>query len=158
MNRDDFQLVKLIRKLEIFQGLSGEEALEIIRMGRRRSFAKGEKIWSPGDPGVDMLVLLSGKLQVADSGGAVIGQVLPGGAFGEMACLSGTPRYFGFEAVEPSSALSFSRVSLAGLVESKPQVYVIILEAAIKILARRAVASFSSQRDSGSNQAASLSW
>ena len=158
MNRDDFQLVKLIHKLEIFQGLSGEEALEIIRMGRRRSFAREERVWSPDDPGVDMLVLLSGKLHVSDKAGALIGQVLPGGVFGEMACLSGTPRYFGFQAAESSTALSFSRVSLTGLVESKPQVYVSILEAAIKILARRAVVSFSGQRDSGASQSASLSW
>lgn len=158
MNRDDFQLAKLIRKLEIFQGLDGDGALEIIRLGRRRSFAKGETIWNPGDPGVDMLVLLSGKLQVTDQAGALIGQVLPGGAFGEMACLSGTPRYFGFVAVEASTALSFSRVSLTGLVESKPQLYVSILEAAIKVLARRAVASFSSQRDGAAGQTVSLSW
>ena len=59
-----------------------------------------------------MLVLVTGKLHVTNTDGKLIGQVLPGASFGEMACLTGNKRFVGFEAVEPSTALSLSRSAL----------------------------------------------
>lgn len=137
LGRDQFQLVKLIQKLEIFCDLSNEEALLLLQMCQQKSFDAGEVIWCPGDPGEDMLVLLSGTLHVIDSEARLIGEVLPGASFGEMACLSGSPRFVGFQAVEPSTALSLSRESLRSLIGSKPILYVKILEMTIKVLANR---------------------
>ena len=56
LDRDQFQLIKLIQKLEIFCDLSSEEALILLQMCQQRSFDAVEVIWCPGDPGEDVLL------------------------------------------------------------------------------------------------------
>ncbi|MFT5090817.1 MAG: CRP-like cAMP-binding protein [Candidatus Latescibacterota bacterium] len=135
--RVEFHLVKVIQKLEIFCDLSQKEALEVLQLCQRRSFLEGEIIWNPGDPGDSMLVLLSGKLHVQNKESKVVGEVLPGCSFGEMACLSGNPRFVGFHVVENSTALLLKRSALRSLISNNPHLYVRILEMTIGILGRR---------------------
>ena len=127
--------IKVIKKLEIFHQLDEEECVHILGLCRRRAFDTGEIIWKPGDPGVDLLVLITGRLHVTNAEGKLIGQVLPGASFGEMACLSGERRFVGFEAVEPSIALSLSRRDLVGC--ALPRLYSQILETTIGLLGQR---------------------
>ncbi len=136
-SRDRYGLIKVVQKLEIFSELSEDEGLHILGLCVRRAFESGEVVWSPGDPGVDMLVLITGKLHVKDDKGQLVGQVLPGASFGEMACLTGHDRFVGFEAVEASTALSLSRESLQALIKTQPALYVKILETTIELLAHR---------------------
>ncbi len=135
--RDRYGLIKIVKKLEIFSELNEEEGLHILGLCTRRAFECGEVIWNPGDPGVDMLVLITGKLHVKDDQGQLVGQVLPGSSFGEMACLTGHDRFVGFEAVEASTALSLARASLRALISMQPALYVKILETTIELLAHR---------------------
>jgi CRP-like cAMP-binding protein len=65
-----------------------------------------------------MLVLITGNLHVKDDQGQLVGQVLPGASFGEMACLTGHDRFAGFEAVEASTVLSLSRESLHAMIST----------------------------------------
>lgn len=94
-------------------------------------------MWRAGDEGIDMLVLITGKLHVVDEQGQILGQVLPGASLGEMACLTGNKRFAGFTAVEDSTALSLSRTSLHSLIDGKPQLFVKILETTTELLAHR---------------------
>ena len=135
--REKFGLIRVVKKLEIFRELDQEEGLHILGLCQRKAFATNEIVWQPGDPGVDMLVLVTGKLHVTNAEGELIGQVLPGASFGEMACLTGHKRFVGFEAVEPSTALSLARTALRGLITSQPGLYVKILETTIELLAHR---------------------
>lgn len=135
--RDRYGLIKVVQKLEIFSELDKEEALHILGLCARKAYEPGEVIWKPGDPGVDMLVLITGKLHVKDDQDQLVGQVLPGASFGEMACLTGHDRFVGFEAVEESTALSLSRDSLRALISTQPGLYVKILETTIELLAHR---------------------
>ena len=131
------ELIKIVEKLEIFRDLSEEEGLHILGMCQRRAFIAGEIVWRPGDPGVDMLVLITGELHVTNADGKMICKVLPGASFGEMACLSGHQRFVGFQAVESSTALSLSRKSLQELGDTLPRLYHEILETTIGLLAHR---------------------
>ena len=136
-SREKFGLIKIVKKLEIFRQLSEDEGLHILGLCHRKAFGAGEVVWNPGDPGVDLQVLITGKLHVKNADGKLIGQVLPGASFGEMACLTGRRRFVGFEAVEASTALSLSRNALRGLIKSVPELYVKILETTIELLAER---------------------
>ncbi len=136
-SREKFGLIQVVKKLEIFRQLSEDEGLHVLGLCQRRSYDTGEIVWKPGDPGVDMLVLVTGKLHVTNADGKLVGQVLPGASFGEMACLTGNKRFVGFEAVEPSTALCLSRNALRGLIGSLPGLYVKILETTIELLAHR---------------------
>ena len=135
--KDQYGLITVVRRLEIFRELDEEEALHIFGLCQRKAFASGDVVWRPADPGEDMQVLITGKLHVKDAEDHVIGQVLPGASFGEMACLTGNKRYVGFEAVEASTSLSLSRTALRGLIVKRPHVYAKILETTIGLLAAR---------------------
>ena len=150
VNSSEFQLVKVIQKLEIFSNLDSEDARTIVRLCQRSSFAEGEVIWKPGDAGDSMFVLISGKLHVKNGADQVIGEVLPGASFGEMACLSGSPRFVGFQAVEPSTALCLTRRALRSLVNGNPKLYVHVLEMTIKVLAERITRGWAEQQSAGS--------
>lgn len=156
--KEDFQLVKAIQKLEIFRDLSREEALIVLQMCKRVSFTAGKVIWNPGDPGDSMLVLLSGKLHVKNEEGELIGEVLPGTSFGEMACLSGSSRFVGFTAAEPSTALCLMRSNFRGLTTKNPDLYVRILETTIKVLALRIRRSRASHNIDAVEEGALSSW
>ena len=54
-----------------------------------------------------------------------------------MACLSGSPRFVGFQVVENSTALLLKRSALRSLISNNPHLYVRILEMTIGILGRR---------------------
>ena len=136
-SKDRYGLIKVVKKLEIFRALTEDEGLHILSLCLRRAFAADEVVWRPGDEGVDMLVLITGKLHVVDEAEQVIGQVLPGASFGEMACLTGNKRFVGFTAVEESTALCLTRDSLHGLIDSQPALFVKILETTIELLAHR---------------------
>lgn len=135
--RDQFAVFQVVRKLEIFRDLTEEEALHILELCHRRTYDVGEVLWQAGDPGGEMLVLITGKLHVKNTTGDVVGQVLPGASFGEMACLTGNERFVGFEAVESSTVLCLTRDSLRGLIARRPTLYVKILETTIELLAHR---------------------
>ena len=143
--RIEFHLVKVIQKLEIFCDLSPKEAMQVLQLCQRCSFVDGEIIWNPGDKGDSMLVLLSGKLHVKNEEGEVVGEVRPGASFGEMACLSGSPRFVGFQAVEHSTALLLKRSALRDLIGNNPHLYVRILEMTIGILGHRITRTVSDQ-------------
>ncbi len=136
-SKDRYGLIRVVKKLEIFRALTEDEGLHILSLCQRRAFAADEVVWQPGDEGVDMLVLITGKLHVVDEAAQVIGQVLPGASFGEMACLTGNKRFVGFTAVEESTALSLTRDSLHGLIDSQPALFVKILETTVELLAHR---------------------
>ena len=136
-SREKFGLIKIVQKLEIFRQLSEEEGLHVLGLCQRKAFQTSEVVWKRGDPGVDLQVLITGKLHVKNAAGKLIGQVLPGASFGEMACLTGRRRFVSFEAIEPSTALSLSRNALRGLIKTLPELYVKILETTIELLAER---------------------
>ncbi len=152
VSRDQYDLIKVLRKLELFHTLTEEEAPRILELSKRRAYEQGEVVWQAGDPGVDMQVLVTGLLHVKSADGQTVGQVKPGASFGEMACLTGHERFVGFEAVEPCTALSLSRDSLRGLIAKHPTTYVKILEATIELLARRVTRTSESARTSQDGQ------
>jgi CRP-like cAMP-binding protein len=87
----------------------------------------------------------------------VVGEVRPGASFGEMACLSGSPRFVEFQAVEQSTALLLKRSALRGLISTNPHLYVKILEMTIGILGRRITRTVSDQDSADTAESSSLS-
>ena len=67
-SKDQYGLIKVVKKLEIFRALAEDEGLHILSLCQRRAFAKDELVW-----------------KASDEEGKVLGQVLSGASFGEMA-------------------------------------------------------------------------
>ena len=62
-------LVRVVKKLEIFRDLTEDEAI----LGQRKAYDTGDLLRTPGDSGVDMLVLIMGKLHVKNDAGEIVG-------------------------------------------------------------------------------------
>ena len=135
--KDDFQLLTLIRRLELFRELDADQAKLLLGLCERNAYEAGETAWLAGDKSSHMLVLLSGGLRVIDAEKQEIGQVSPGEVFGEMSVLTGHARFAGIEAVEASTALSLSGRTLWSMVGEHQGIYVKILETAVDILSHR---------------------
>lgn len=135
--RDDFQLLQVIRKLELFRDLDADEGKTVLGLCGRVTLAAGEIAWRAGDESTHMLVLLTGRLKVVDSEGGHLNDVAPGQVFGEMGVLTGHKRFAGIVALEDSTALSLKRLDLRALIHREPVVYCTILETAVDILSHR---------------------
>jgi CRP-like cAMP-binding protein len=86
----------MLRRVQLFAGLSDDELSRLVERTRLRSFPAGQVIWSEGDPGDALLILVSGQLRIsrfeADGRESVLSVVEPPSAIGELALLDGHPR------------------------------------------------------------------
>ena len=81
------------RRPQMFPSLTDDEIVRMHRFGSVRSFARGERLYSAGEPGPGMFVVLSGKVTISQRDG--LGNVTPiarqarGQFLGELAQLAG---------------------------------------------------------------------
>lgn len=85
-----------LRRVPLFAGLSDESLMKLVEGSRSRSFPAGQVIWSEGDPGDALLILVSGQLRIsrieADGRESVLSVVEPPAVIGELALLDSQPR------------------------------------------------------------------
>jgi len=84
-----------------------------------KRFAADEKIFVQDDEGACMYVVRSGKVAIT-AGGAVLENVGPNGAFGEMALIDGSPRSATATAREPTEVAVIDEKAFLYLVEKNP--------------------------------------
>ncbi len=85
-----------LRSVPLFAGLSDESLSKLVGSSRLRDFPAGQVIWTEGDPGDALLVLIAGQLRVSriesDGRESVLSVVEPPAAIGELALLDRQPR------------------------------------------------------------------
>ncbi|KAB2940390.1 MAG: cyclic nucleotide-binding domain-containing protein [Hyphomicrobium sp.] len=84
-----------------------------------RRFEPEERIFTQEDEGSTMYVVRSGQVAIM-SGGAVLDTIGPGGTFGEMALIDGSPRSATAIAREPTEAAVIDERAFLYLVERNP--------------------------------------
>ena len=108
--------LKLLPKESILSGLNEVQRVELMRFARQNRVAAGKLLFSQGDPGDSLLVVLTGTLKVfilTPSGREVVlDYVSRGGLIGEIAVLDGGPRTAGVMAVDDCQLLMFRRADL----------------------------------------------
>jgi len=82
-------------------------------------FAADERIFSYGDDGDTMFVVLTGRVKLVHYG-AVLENVEPGGLFGEMSLIDAAPRSATAIAVEPAEVTLIDRTVFRRLVKQDP--------------------------------------
>lgn len=75
----------------VFAPLTDNDLYDLFTLLRFKKFAADEIILHQGDPGENLFIIISGKVAVVDEGGKPISELGPGGVFGEMSLLTGTP-------------------------------------------------------------------
>jgi CRP-like cAMP-binding protein len=127
---------------------------EIAAGSERRRFAAGERLVVELEPGADVFVVLSGEAEISVAGESadrhVLGKVGPGGAFGEMASLTGELRSATVTALGDVEALVVPDALFDRLRERRPQValHLVRLLAARLASAERSVEALLTSRES----------
>jgi NTE family protein len=96
-----------------------EENLEVVHL------KGGERLFSQGDPGDSMYMVMGGRLRaLAHSDGGderMLGEISRGESVGELSLITGEPRIAGIEAIRDSVLIRLSKASFERLIRSQPE-------------------------------------
>lgn len=103
----------LFSKVPLFEGLAPAERVALSRAAALRTYRRGERIVTQGQPGDSFFVLLKGRLSVSilspEGREIVLSTLSAGDHFGEMALLDDAPRSATVTAVEKSELAVLTR-------------------------------------------------
>jgi serine/threonine protein kinase len=111
---DEKERFSLLRKLSFFHDFSTAEIKELLRASAWNDYASGEDIVREGEMDDRFYIAVSGDC-IVESNGVTVGEMLPGGCFGESSCVSGVKRTATIRAVAAVSILSVSATLLEQL-------------------------------------------
>jgi CRP-like cAMP-binding protein len=98
---------------------------------RRRRYARGQVIFTEGDPGTNLCVVEEGRVRISvssEDGKELVLRLLgPGEFFGELSLLDGEPRSADAVAHDPCQLLLLQRDDFLRFVESRPRVALALL-------------------------------
>lgn len=114
---------RLLKKVPIFQDLSGRELHKIEEMlYGPRNWRAGETIINQGDPGMGMYIVVSGQVRIAQMGDdgfeKQLATLTRGNFFGAQALVGELPRSASAYALQPCRLLVFCRPDLLELLEN----------------------------------------
>ncbi len=116
----------LLGKTSIFGGLSEPDRDALAREMRGQVFANGQMLFSRGDPGSDIYLILKGRvrLSILSPEGRALSFLIagPGDIFGEIASLDGGVRTADATAATEATVAMLSRTALRRLIETRPAV------------------------------------
>ena len=102
----------IIEKVRVFRHFTKLEAQRMVKLCTYKNFGANELIYRIGEPSKEMLILLSGKLNVLNNEGTILGEILPGTTTGEMGVLTEKPRSANILADEKSAGFVISKSDL----------------------------------------------
>jgi len=130
-------VTELLAKTSLFGSLPAETMAKVALQMRPVSYSNGQQIFSRGDAGTELYMLLEGRVRLSiislDGRELAFAHAAPGDIFGEIATLDGGARTADATAVSAAKALTLTRPQINALVETSPQ----FAKAAIDLLCRR---------------------
>jgi CRP/FNR family cyclic AMP-dependent transcriptional regulator len=110
----------------LFGTLSAEDLAAVAAASRLRRFRRGQVVFTAGDPGDSLVVVISGRVKVvvrsADGGELTLTIVGTGGVLGELSVADGGPRSADAETLEESSLLLVPREAMQEICARVPSV------------------------------------
>lgn len=94
-------IIQVLAKFPIFEGLSQQQLQELGVLLKYRKAGAGEVVIRKGDPGVNLFIIASGKVEITGDKGIRIALLGKGEVFGEMSLISGQPVVATVTVVEP---------------------------------------------------------
>src|SRR6266540_607455 len=132
--------LQILRKSLLFSGLDEENLTEVAEIATRRSFSKGETLFSDGEPATGFYLLASGSLKLCkispDGKEKVLHFVHPMETFAEAAFFGDGSYPAEARALEKGEALFFPREAFMGLLERNPR-FSLNLIVSLSLLLRR---------------------
>ncbi|MBI1919857.1 MAG: Crp/Fnr family transcriptional regulator [Geobacter sp.] len=134
------ELNDILRKSLLFSGLDEENLSEVAAIATKRTFAKGEALFTEGEPAVGFYLLASGAMKLCkispDGREKVLHFVHPGETFAEAAFFGDGKYPAEARAIEKGEAIFFPREGFMGLLERNPR-FSLNLIIALSLLLRR---------------------
>ncbi|MDA0338038.1 MAG: cyclic nucleotide-binding domain-containing protein [bacterium] len=137
MNEKQYQLVKVIQKIELFRDFDASDVQRLLRVCKFRSYVEGDHIYTQGEASNEMLILLKGTLRVVGGSGEELARILPGMPIGEMGLFTGQPRSADIFATDNSTAIVLRGAELKVLLSGAIDMHIKVLNNVIAILAQR---------------------
>lgn len=131
------QLIPIIQKISLFNGLTVEEVKRILEVSRVQEYRAGEEVFQLGGPSHEMLILLQGELLATSKSGATLGEIAPGTSTGEMGVFTGKPRSARVVASKNSTVLTLRKHDLGRIFKEDPRFEVKVLKNLIVLLSER---------------------
>ena len=103
----------ILRHTSLLRSVPADDLAAVTAASRLRSFRRGQVVFTRGDPGDSLIVVISGHVKVvvrsADGAELTLTIVPPGGTFGELSIADGGPRSADAETLEDSQLLLVPR-------------------------------------------------
>jgi CRP/FNR family transcriptional regulator, cyclic AMP receptor protein len=133
-------LVAVLRGTDLLGAVPAVD-LEALAAGSRiRTFRRGQVVFTAGEPGETVMVVISGRVKVmvrsADGGELTLTVIGPGVMFGENGVADGGPRSADAEALAETRMLLIPREMLVDLCERVPAVALVLLRSVTANLRR----------------------
>ena len=130
----------VLARTELFGELEAKVLGQLAEHAVLRSYRKGSMIFTQGDRGDSLFVLVDGLLKVvvtSEQGDEMVLVTLrPPATFGELALVDGGPRSATVEVLEPTTVLAFERAALLDLVQLYPAIGVGLLRSLGRVVRR----------------------
>ena len=111
--------VLLLEGVDIFAGCSVDDLTALAQIAGERNFKEGEFIYSEGDPGETLIVIVEGRVRILKHGTLVL-TLKEREAFGSVSLLDGAPRPADAVAETKVRALAIDRGDFLDLVSDRP--------------------------------------
>jgi len=131
------QHMALLREAPLLEPLDDGDRRALLQELREVSFDAGQVIFTRGDPGRDVYLVVSGRVRLSvltpEGRELSFAHAEPGAIFGEIAMLDEGPRSADATAVTKTLALSLGRPAFMRIAESRPH----LVDAVVRFLCRR---------------------
>lgn len=114
----EFEIVSKLREVPMFSDIGTEHLEEIASKLRVVRVAAGETVFSEGEPGDSMNIIMSGRISI-HKGGRILKTLGAWDLFGEMALIDSSPRVAGASALESTTLLRLDKESFFGLLQER---------------------------------------
>lgn len=126
--------------VSLFGALSPVSKREIVENLEVVHLDGGERLFSQGDPGDSMYIVMGGRLHAVcreDGGGErTLGEISRGESVGEMALITGEPRSAGIVAIRDSVLIRLAKPSFERLIRSQPDLLLNLSRLIVRRLTR----------------------
>lgn len=134
------ELLTILRGTDLLATVPDADLEALAAVARIRTCRRGQVVFTAGDPGDTVMVIISGRVKVvvrsADGGELTLTVIGPGALFGEVGVADGGPRSADAEALEESRLLLIPREAILDLCARVPSVGQALVRSIAAILRR----------------------
>ena len=124
--------ILLLKSVGMFSDISGEDISRLIQISREVEMPADQKIFSAGDEGHELFILLSGQIRIHRDG-SDLATLKRGDFLGEMALLDNEPRSADATTISDCKLLSIGQQDFFDVLSGRPE----ILRGILKLLSGR---------------------